>query len=288
MIGGQPVTVAKAPLTITAGSASKTYGHMFVLPDAFMTTGTLYNGDTLTSVTLTSAGTSLTANATAAGSHYAIVPSAAVGTGLANYNITYVNGALTVMPVELTITAAGGTKVYDGTTSSAAVPTITSGSLVLGETANFTETYATRNVGTDLSLTPGGTVNDGNGGNNYTYTFKPESTGVITAEALTITAVPNTKIYDRTTAAAAVPTITLGSLGAGDTAIFSETYSTPNVGTGLTLTPGGTVNDGNGGNNYTYKFVRISTGTIIAALPTVVNVTKKKSAIVVQFSGRSM
>ncbi|MGO9468928.1 MAG: Ig-like domain-containing protein, partial [Isosphaeraceae bacterium] len=45
---------------------------------------------------------------------------------------------------------------------------------------------------------------------------------------------------------------------------FNETYSTPNVGTGLTLTPSGTVIDGNGGNNYTYTFVAVSTGVITA------------------------
>ncbi len=116
-----------------------------------------------------------------------------------------------------------------------------------------------------LTLTPSGTVNDGNGGNNYTYTFVPESTGVITAQALTITAVANTKVYDGTTSAAAVPTITSGSLATGDTADFTETYSTRNVGTGLTLTPSGTVNDGNGGNNYTYTFVPESTGVITPA-----------------------
>ena len=54
----------------------------------------LVNGDTVTSVTLTSTGAAATA--TVAGSPYAIVPSAAVGTGLSNYTISYVNGSLTV------------------------------------------------------------------------------------------------------------------------------------------------------------------------------------------------
>ena len=78
---------------------------------------------------------------------------------------------------------------------------ITSGSLGTGDTANFIETYSTPNVGTGLTLTPSGTVSDGNDGDNYTYTFVPVSTGVITAEALTITAVTNTKVYDATTSA---------------------------------------------------------------------------------------
>jgi hypothetical protein len=52
------------------------------------------NGNTVTSVTLTSGGAVATAGVS--GSPYSIVPSAAVGTGLTNYNISYVNGSLTV------------------------------------------------------------------------------------------------------------------------------------------------------------------------------------------------
>ena len=126
------------------------------------------------------------------------------------------------------------------------------------DTPSFTETYSTKNVGTGLTLTPTGSVNDGNGGNNYTYTFVPATTGVITAEALTVTAATNSKTYDGTTTAAASPTVTAGSdRRHGDTPSFTETYSTKNVGTGKTLTPSGAVNDGNGGNNYTYTFVPV-------------------------------
>ena len=68
-------------------------------------------------------------------------------------------------------------------------------------------------------------MNDGNGGNNYTYTFDAVSTGEIDAEALTITAVTNTKTYDGTKSAAATPTITSGTLASGDTANFIEKYA---------------------------------------------------------------
>src|SRR5207248_8838329 len=98
-------------------------------------------------------------------------------------------------------------------------------------------TYADRNAGTGKTLTPGGSVSDGNGGNNYTVTFANNTTGVITTRAITVTAAADTKVYDGTTAAAAVPTVTAGSLAAGDTAGFTETYATRNVGTGKTLTP---------------------------------------------------
>ena len=94
--GGQTVTVAKAVLTITADSTSKLQGNTLILGGTtFTETGLVTaNGDTISSVTLTSGGTSSSA---AAGS-YPIVPSAAVGSGLSNYKIVYDNGALTVTP----------------------------------------------------------------------------------------------------------------------------------------------------------------------------------------------
>ena len=199
------------------------------------------------------------------------------GNGGDNYTYTFVPDSTGVITAEaLTIMAVTNTKVYDGTTSAAGVPLITSGSLQGSDTANFMETYDTRNVGVGLILTPSGTVNDGNGGDNYTYTFLPDVTGSITPAALTITAVDNTKVYDGTMSAAGVPMITLGSLGTGDAANFIETYSTPNVGTGLTLTPSGTVSDGNDGDNYTYTFVPVSTGVITAEALTITAVTNTK------------
>src|SRR5207249_7580853 len=138
------------------------------------------------------------------------------------------------------------------TTSAATAPTVTSGTLQGTDTANFTETYDTKNVGTGKTLTPSGTANDGNSGNNYTYSFVTNANGTITARALTVTAATNTKTYDATTSAAATPTITSGVLQGSDTANFIETYNNKNAGTGKTLTPSGTVSDGNSGNNYTY------------------------------------
>ncbi len=176
----------------------------------------------------------------------------------------------------ISVSATANTKTYDGTASAAAMPTITAGSLAPGDTADFIETYSTRNVGTGLTLTPGGTVDDGNDGDNYSYHFVSVSTGVITAEPLTITALANTKTYDATTSAAAVPAITSDSLGVGDTPRFTEVYGTQNVGTSLTLTPSGTVDDGNDGHNYTYRFVPVSTGVITPAPLTITAVTNTK------------
>ena len=95
-------------------------------------------------------------------------------------------------------------------------------------------------------------MDDGNGGDNYTYTFVPGSARSISSYALTITAAANTKTYDGTTGAGGADREMSDRLQGSDTAdLEARPTATANVGTGLTLTSGGVVNDGNGGDNYT-------------------------------------
>src|SRR5262249_12995740 len=91
-----------AALTITAKGESKTYGTTFT-PDSTsqFTTSGLVNGDSVSSVTLTSSGY---AAAATVGSPYAITASTAMGSGLKNYTISYVNGMLIVNPAPLPAT----------------------------------------------------------------------------------------------------------------------------------------------------------------------------------------
>jgi len=89
---------------------------------------------------------------------------------------------------------------------------------------------------------------------------------VINQTALTITAQTDTNVYKATTASAAVPVVA-GLLG-GDTATgLAQTYDTRHVGTGKTLTvsAGYTINDGDGGGNYTVLLVADNTGVITPA-----------------------
>ena len=79
------------------------------------------------------------------------------GNGGANYAITFANertGDISARAV--TVSATSDTKTYDATTSSAAIPTVTSGSLVGADTGSFTQTFDTVNVGTAKTLTPAG------------------------------------------------------------------------------------------------------------------------------------
>ena len=71
------------------------------------------------------------------------------------------------------------------------------------------------------------TVNDGNGGNNYTVSTATSTAGVISKATLTITAAANTKTYDGSTSASATPT-TSGLQGSDTVTGLAETYDTKN------------------------------------------------------------
>ena len=119
-------------------------------------------------------------------------------------------------PPRSTISATSDTKVYDGTTSSSQTPTY--GTLYDGDTVTgLTQAFTSKNVlGTDGStlIVTGYTVNDGDGGKDYTVTTQ-DASGTITPAALTITATSDTKVYDGTTSSSQTPTY--GTLYDGDT-----------------------------------------------------------------------
>jgi hypothetical protein len=104
------VGVSPAPLTLTANSTGKIYGQTVTFVGTEFTVVGLTNGNSVSSVTLNSAGTVNTAIV----GNYPIIPSAAVGSGLANYAITYAtNGTLTVSPATLGITANNTNRLYN-------------------------------------------------------------------------------------------------------------------------------------------------------------------------------
>ena len=195
-------TVTPAALTITANNQTKTYGDTFTFTGTeFGTTG-LKNGETVGSVTLTSNGAPATASV--AGSPYSIVASNATGGtfNAGNYSVSYVNGAFTVTPAALTITANNQTKTYGDTFTFAGTEFGTSG-LKNGETVgSVTLTSngapATANVaGSPYSIVAsnatGGTFNAG----NYNVTYV-NGNFTVTPAALTITANNQTKTYGDT------------------------------------------------------------------------------------------
>ena len=183
------LTVEKTPLTITAKSTSKNYGDAVTFAGTEFTASALNPGDSVTGVTLTSAGAE--AAATVSGSPYAIVAKDATGVGLDNYTISFVDGSLAVNPIALTITANSTSKKYgdaitfDGTEFGASamkngdkVDTVTLTSAGAAATAGVT--------GSPYAIVPSAAVGSGLG--NYTIGYV---NGTLTVGKLAITVTPD-------------------------------------------------------------------------------------------------
>ncbi len=188
--------------------------------------------------------------------------------------------SFTITPATLTITATSDSKVYDGTTTDSAAPTFQ----VAGEPVDtlygsdtitgLIQAFTSKDVlGANLStlVVTGYTINDDDDGANYRVTLV-SAQGTITPAALTISATSQTKVYDGTTTSTAAPTysglITVG----GDTITgLSQAFASKNVlgtnGSTLAVT-GYTINDGDGGKDYTVT-LHTASGTITPAALTI-------------------
>jgi hypothetical protein len=192
------LTVNPKALDVTANNQSKTYGTTFTFAGTEFTTGAgqLINGDSVTTVTLTSPGAAATA--TVAGSPYTITASTAVGTGLSNYTITYHTGTLTVNTKALDITANNRIKTY-GTAVTFAGTEFSASGLVNSDTVTsvtLTSTGAPASAGvagSPYTITPSAAVGTGLG--NYTISYHVGQLTVTKANA-TFAVTPYNVAYD--------------------------------------------------------------------------------------------
>jgi filamentous hemagglutinin family protein len=172
----------------------------------------IYNGfdNTLNSVTYTNALTNaiVSPNANLLGSvsfsgtgknvgSYSVTPFA-LYSNQPGYDISYAAGALTINKANLALNAVSDSKTYDGTVSSAGVVNI-SGLVGTDTVSNLSQIFANKNVlglnASTLNIAGGYSVNDGNGGANYTIVTN-NALGTISPATLTITANDYSKIYD--------------------------------------------------------------------------------------------
>lgn len=283
------LTVNPATLTVTASNQTKTYGQTFNFAGTEFTSSGLQNGETIGSATLTSAGAVNTANV--AGSPYAVSASAATGGtfNATNYNINYINGAMTVGPAAINL---NGTRTYNGTTAFNAGDFGTV-SGVLGQTLNLSGagSVASANAGAAQAVSLGSlALADGSGlAANYTLTGGTH-TGTINQADLTIGTGNVVKTYDGTLAAAGTAIVTSGSLfnNASNGGVLDSlsggtfAYTDANAGAGnKTVTVAGvTVSDGNAGGNYNVTYVNNTTSTINKA-----NLTVSTTDVVKTYDG---
>jgi subtilisin-like proprotein convertase family protein len=220
------INVTPAPLTITANNAGKVYGA--ALPSFTASYSGFVNGDTAASLT-TPVTLGTTAAASSAVGAYTITASGAVD---ANYNITEVNGTLSVTAAPLTVTANDASKVYG-----AALPSFTASysGFVNGDSAASLTTPVTLSTTATTSSSVGAYTIKASGAVDANYNITEVNGSLsVTAAPLTITANNASKVYG-----AALPTFTASYSGFvnGDTA---ASLSTP-VTLGTTATASSTV-----------------------------------------------
>ena len=279
---GGTLTVTQASLTVTASSTSKTYGQPLNFAGTEFGKAGLVNGDTVTTVSLSSDG----AASTAAVASYNIIPSGAVGTGLGNYTIYYVNGTLTVNPATLTVAAASTSRVYGATNP---VFTVNYSGFASGDGTNVLSGSPVLSTGADTNSPVGNyTIQITQGSlssTNYGFSF---TNGVLTVTpyGLTVTANSTNKVYGQSVAFAGteftaiglvnsdtVTNVSLSSAGAAGTAMVGSygIVVTNAVGTGLT--------------NYTITYTNGTLTVNAAALTITANSTNKTYGQALSFAG---
>jgi hypothetical protein len=257
------LTVNPAALTITANTQTKTYGQSLTFGGTEFTTSGLLSGDAVNSVALSSSGAAATA--AVLGSPYTIVPSAAVGTGLGNYTITYASGTLTVSPASSTVTnLVALNKVYDGTinatldATNAGVAGALNGDNVTLVTSNAVAYFAGKNVGVNKPVTVFGLTLGGANAGNYTLTQPQGLTANITPAGLAIISgiTANNKVYDGTTTASlSSNNVALSGAFNGDTVSlitngYVARFASASAGTGIAVTVSGLTLSGVSAGNY--------------------------------------
>ena len=249
---GDNFAITQRAITFTADAGqSKVFGSADPTFTQTITSGSLQFTDTVTGASTRVAGEDV--------GNFAISQGALTvndGNGGGNYSITYVGDNFAITALGITLTAdAGQTKIY-GAADPTFTQTITSGSLQGGDTLTGASTrVAGEDVG-NFAISQGTlNVNDGNGGANYTITYVGDNFA-ITARPITLTAdAGQTKIYGAADPAFTA-SVTSGALQFTDSLAGSQTRVAGEDVGNFAISQGAlTVNDGNGGGNYTITYV---------------------------------
>src|SRR5690554_5294247 len=254
--------------TVTAQDAAKVYGEESLLDATAFTAEGLLEGQSLVSVSVSSAGASVEADA----GEYEILVSNAVaaeGTKLSNYQVTYVAGVLTVEPRTLTVAPLDGQRKTYGE----ADPELLFGFEGLVDGDGLVGDLG-REEGEDVGeygYTLGTlAVDDGNDGDNYVLTLAGVATFEVAARSIVVTPVagqgktygdPDLDYAFAVTAGSLVgDDAFVGALGreAGD-AVGAYAYTLGDL----------SVNDGNDGANYALSLGGSESFTIAARTGTV-------------------
>jgi hypothetical protein len=244
-------------LTVAADNKTKVYGDTNPVLTGVVS-GTI-DGDTAAGLGVNYTTTAVDRTAVAAGP---VAITAGVGTNSENYTLALTNGALTITPRALTVSATGQNRVYDG--GVAATVTFTDNRLS-GDVLTATNTAASfldKNVGTGKTVNVSGIALTGTDAGNYTANTTAATTANITQRALAVGATGQNRVYDGGTTA----TVTLAdNRVAGDVLTASNTAASfldKNVGTGKTVNVSGIAVTGTDAGNYSFNTTAATTADI--------------------------
>ncbi|WP_264521971.1 MBG domain-containing protein [Flavobacterium sp. N1994] len=227
-------TVATKALTITANNQTNCAGIPFSFSGTEFSTSGLVNGNTVSSVTLTSAGSASSSNA----STYPIIAANATGTGLTNYNISYADGSLTVnASPDISNFSVGVTNPVAGGTSTV---TINSTSLANG---TYTVTYNLTGDNTATGSTASVSIVAGTG------TFATSALATAGYTTITITAIKNAATCSSTISSGNTATIVIAT-EASTTITATGSWTAPVGVTSVTVEAWGAGGAGGGASSF--------------------------------------
>ena len=273
--GTATLTINKKPLTITAGTATKTYDGTVATTNATWNDNKDYTldadiptGETAT-VTLTYDNQNVgTANKTV--TPLAVIKNSSNVDTTANYDITYVKSTTnTITPKDVSVSFGKVSKVYDGTSTVGTLGEATFDGIVFGDTLTATGTaaYKDKNAG-DKTVSYSGLTLGGSSAGNYNLTKTAYSgTGTITKAPLTVTFADITKTYDGTqddtveTRTGTLMGIIADDASLGITASGKGMYDSKNVGN-QNVTYSNIALSGNGYANYSIGTTATGKGII--------------------------
>lgn len=251
--------VTKRELIITADSAGKVYDGTALTDSGWQDTAPagLASGDTVSSVVVTGAQTNVGHSANIASG--AVVMRGGVDV-TANYDITYIDGTLTVSIVgtPIIITAASDSKVYDGTPLTNGGYSFTQGVLVEGDELVVVVNGSQTNAGISANKVVSYKVmrNGADVTSFYTFGEAVDGTLEVTKRNITITAGSATKEYDGTLLTTSDCTVD-GTVAEGENLSFTITGMQLFVGTSANVASDAVITgaDGDATNNYNIAYV---------------------------------
>jgi hypothetical protein len=255
------LTVTPATLTVTAATADKIYDGTAA---ASVSLADNHLGTDV--VTLSYASATFDTKNVGTGKTVTVTGITIGGADGGNYSLqtTTATATANVTPRDLSVTAAGVTKAYDGTTKATVV---LADNRVSGDA--LTDSYTTAkfpdaNVGTGKPVAVSGiTISGADLGNYHLLNTTAATTASITPRVLIVTAKSPNKVYDGTTAT----TVTLSDNRVGGDALTvsyaDSEFADKNVGTGKTVNVTGIAITGAGAGNYSLPSTTVTaTATI--------------------------